>query len=71
MFVSTKKHNELVLELAEANLDMQRYIKELENTVKEQFEILDKFYNSDYADLTTMFLAQLGESLTPIEYEEE
>jgi len=71
MIVSAKKHNQLVTELAEANLDMQRYIKELENTVKEQFDILNKMYNCDPDELVNHQIAHYTKSLIPIQYEEE
>ena len=68
MFVSTKKHNQLVLELAEANLDMQRYIKELEETIQDQFEILNKMYNCSDSELLEIMASSI--KLEPIQYEE-
>ena len=64
MFVSTKKHNQLVLELAEANLDMQRYIKELEDKV-------EQLLKCDPDELINHQIAHYTNSLTPIQYEEE
>jgi len=63
MFISIKKHNQLMTEQC-------LYALALEQTIKEQFKLINELYNCDPDELIEHQLSQLTSRLKPIEYEE-